>query len=169
MLEIAETGEEAPMLVLFGVLIAIAPFAVVIGLLAWAAWRERRRREVEDRQIALTDGIHERLGAAAAPIVCRRRRGWQVRMAVPFQRPAVTEALLAIALQAFAADEHDRGSLEVILTHQPRTPAIKPTRGGRTGVAVMDMSDCATGILARDGIGSTAEAPRTSTPEALHG
>jgi hypothetical protein len=128
MLEIAETGEEAPMLVPFGVLIAIAPFAVVIGLLAWTAWRERRRREVEDRQIVLTDGIHERLGAAAAPIVCRRRRGWQVRMAVPFQRPAVTEALLAIVLSDYAID-----------------------------------------ALVRDGIGGTAEAPRVSTPEALHG
>jgi hypothetical protein len=30
------------MLVLFGVLTASAPFAVVIGLLAWTAWRERR-------------------------------------------------------------------------------------------------------------------------------
>jgi hypothetical protein len=157
------------MLVLFGVLIGIAPFAVVIGLLAWTAWRERRRREVEDRQIAVTDGIHERLGAAAAPIVCRRRRGWQVRMA-----------------GAVPASSRDRGApgdrATGLLSGRTRSRFIRnrldpsaPNAGykadscGRSGVAVMDMSDCATGILARDGIGSTAEAPRTSTPEALHG
>jgi hypothetical protein len=113
------------MLVLLGVLTAIAPFAVIVGLLAWMARRERLSREAQDRQIALTDCIHERLGAAAAPVVRRHRRGWEVRLAVPFQRPAVTEALLAIVLEAFAPGQHESRPLEIILTHQRRTSATK--------------------------------------------
>jgi hypothetical protein len=117
------------MLVLVGALIAVAPFAVVIGLFAWTAWRERRHREVQDVQIALTDAIHERLGAAAAPVVRRRRRVWRVSMAVPFQRPIVIEALLAIVLEGFAPDEHDPRSLEITLTKQPHTQATKLASG----------------------------------------
>jgi hypothetical protein len=117
------------MRVLVGALIAIAPFAVVAGLLAWTAWREQRRGAVRELQIALTDVIHERLGAAAAPWVRRRRRGWQVRMAVPFHRPAVTEALLAIVLEVFAPSGRDPGSFEIVLTHQPRTSAASLARG----------------------------------------
>jgi hypothetical protein len=113
------------MLTLFAVLIAIAPVAILVGLLAWTGRRERRRRDVQDRQIALTDGIHARLGAVAAPVVSRRRRGWQIRMAVPFQHPAVTEALLAIVLEGFAPGDRDPRSLEIILTCQPHTPARK--------------------------------------------
>ena len=61
------------------------------ALLAWTSRRERLRGEVVARQIALTDAVHERLGAVIAPVVRRRRRGgWQVRIAVRFERPAVT-------------------------------------------------------------------------------
>ena len=82
---------------LLGIVITAAPLAAVLGLLAWTSRRERLRGEVVARQIALTDAVHERLGAVVAPVVRRRRRGgWQVRIAVPFERPAVTEALLAI-------------------------------------------------------------------------
>jgi len=70
------------MLILLGVLIAIAPFAALIGALGWTGRCERQRREVQARQVALTDSIHERLGAVAAPVVRRRRRGWQVSIAV---------------------------------------------------------------------------------------
>jgi hypothetical protein len=82
-------------------------------------------REVQDRQIALTDGIHARLGAAAAPVVRRRHRGWQVRMAVPFQRPAETETLLAIVLEAFAPGDRNPRALEVVFTRPPHAPATK--------------------------------------------
>jgi len=88
---------------LLGIVITAAPLAAVLGLLVWTSRRERLRGEVVTRQIALTDAVHERLGPVVAPVVRRRRRGgWQVRIAVPFERPAVTEALLAIALEAFA-------------------------------------------------------------------
>jgi len=111
------------MLTFLGVLLAIAPFAVVPGSLAWTTRCERRRGEAQARQVALTDSIHERLGAVAAPVVRRRRGGWQVTIAVPFERPATTEALLAIVLEAFAPHDRDQRSLEIVLTRQFDTPA----------------------------------------------
>jgi hypothetical protein len=52
------------MLTLFGVLVATAPFAVVFGLHAWTSRRERLRRDVQARQVALTDSHgHERIRA----------------------------------------------------------------------------------------------------------
>ena len=118
------------MLTLLGFLIAIAPFAALFGGLAWTSRRERLRCEVQMRQVALTDSIHERLGAVAAPVVRRRRRGWQVRIAVPFERPVLTEALLAIVLEAFTRPDHDRHSLEIVLTRQTDAPA-KPASAHR--------------------------------------
>ena len=114
------------MLTLLGVLVAALPFAALLGLLAWTTRCERRRREVQARQVALTDCIHERLGAVAAPVVHRRRRGWQVRLAVPFERPAMTEALLAIVLEAFAPRDRAKPSLEIVLTRQANAPAATP-------------------------------------------
>lgn len=116
------------MLTLLSVLVAAAPFAVVYGLLAWTSRRERRRRDVLARQIALTDGVHERLGAVAAPVVRRRRGVWHVWMAVPLERPAVTGALVAIVLEAFAPRDRRRGSLEIVLTRQADAPATTRER-----------------------------------------
>ena len=126
------------MLILIGVLVATAPFVVVFALLAWANDRERRRREALARQIALTDNVHQRLGAVAAPLVRRRRRGWQVRIAVPFERPAMTEAVLAIVVEAFAPRGCDQRSLEIVLTRQPDTPPPKPA--GARGVRLESLS-----------------------------
>ena len=119
------------MLTAISLLVATMPFAVVFGLLAWANDRERRRREARARQIALTDNIHQQLGAVAAPLVRRRRRGWQVRIAVPFERPAVGEALLVIVRQTFS--RRDRRSLEIVLTRQPDPPATKLAGRRRVG------------------------------------
>ena len=104
-------------------LVATAPFAVVFGLLAWTNRRERCRREVQARQVALTDGVHQRLGPVTAPVVNRRGGSWEVRIAVPFERPAVTEALLAIVLEAFAPRE--RRVLKIVLTCQAYRAAKK--------------------------------------------
>jgi hypothetical protein len=119
---------------LLGIVITAAPLAAVLGWLAWASRRERLRGEVVACQIALTDAVHERLGAVVAPVVRRRRRGgWQVRIAVPFERPAVTEALLAIALEAFAPLSHDPRSVEIVLTRQsaPAGTAAATPAGAR--------------------------------------
>jgi hypothetical protein len=113
-----------------GSVVASVPFAVVLALLAWAERRDRRRREVQERQIALTDSIHERLGAVAAPVVRRRRQRWHVRIAVPFERPAMVEALLAIVREAFVPC--DRQSLEIVLTRQ--WPASAAPAAGELGV-----------------------------------
>lgn len=109
------------MLTVLAVIVALVPFAALIAALVWTNRRERRRGRVHARQVALTDCIHERLGAVAAPVVRRRRRGWQVRVAVPFERPALTEALLAIVMESFGS-----GSLEIVLTRQLDRPAPKP-------------------------------------------
>jgi len=117
---------------LVGIVIAIAPFAAVLGLLAWAARRDRRRAELRARQIALTETIHERLGAVAAPVVRRRRRrGWQVCLAVPCERPAVTEALLTVVREAFAPCRSER-PLEIVVTRQPESRSRTPV--GESGV-----------------------------------
>ena len=118
------------MLTLLCILVATAPFAIVFGLLAWTSRRRRLSRDVQTRQIALTDIVHERIGAAVAPVVRRGRRGWQVRIAVPFERPGVIKALLAIVLEAFARTDRDRRSLEIVLTRQPDAPATRPGARG---------------------------------------
>ena len=119
------------MLTLAGILIAIAPFVIVLGLLAWTSRRERRRREVHTRQVALIDRIHKRLGAGASPLVRRHRRGWQVSTAVPFERPAMSEALLRIVLDAFPRRDRGQRPLEIVLSRRPDAPL---SRAGATGV-----------------------------------
>ncbi|MGH6720230.1 MAG: hypothetical protein ACREER_13025 [Alphaproteobacteria bacterium] len=50
------------------------------------------------RQIALTDAIHRDLGAVVAPTVTRGLFGrWRVRVAVPFEQPALVGRVLEIA------------------------------------------------------------------------
>jgi hypothetical protein len=114
------------MLTVLAVIVALTPFAALIAALAWTNRRDRLRRDEQARQVAVTDSIHERLGAVAAPVVRRRRRGWQVRVAVPFERPALTEALLAIVMESFGGADRKRGSLEIVLTRRLDTPAPKP-------------------------------------------
>jgi hypothetical protein len=116
---------------LLAILVAAMPFAIVVALFVWTSRRERLRRDVQARQVALTDRVHERLGAVAAPVVRRRRRRWQVRLAVPFERPAMAEALLAIVLEAFAPRDCNRRSLEIVLTRKADTPATKPAGARR--------------------------------------
>jgi hypothetical protein len=120
-------------MMVFGVVIASAPVALLIGLLLWTRRREGLRGDVRACQIALTDAIHERLGAAAAPLVRRCRRGWQVRIGVPFERPAVIEALVAIVLEAFAERNHDPQSLEIVLTRRADMAAGRPAGARNVG------------------------------------
>jgi hypothetical protein len=114
--------------VLVTLLVAAAPFAIVFGLLAWAGRRERLRSDVQACQVALTDAVHARLGAVVAPLVRRRWRGWQVRLAVPFDRPAMTIAVLRVVLEVFAPREGGQRSLEVILTRQRGVLGPRPVR-----------------------------------------
>ena len=99
-----------------GLIVAAVPFVALVALFVWTDRRQRRRRDVEIGQIALTDRIHERFGAVAAPVLGRRRDRWQVRIAVPFDRPALTKALLDLVLETVSS--RDRHSFEIIVTQE---------------------------------------------------
>ena len=84
--------------------VAVVPFGAVIALLKLAERAQRARDHARARQIALTDAIHERLGAVVAPVVRKRPWGpWQVDISVPFTRPETVTAVLAVAHEAFPA------------------------------------------------------------------
>jgi hypothetical protein len=110
---------------LVGILVLAAPVAIVVALFARLDRRERRHRLEIERQIALTDAIHARLGAVAAPVVRRGPDGWRIGVAVPFERPAVVDGVLASVQQEFgrAAD------YTVVLSRQTLpAPSAKASR-----------------------------------------
>jgi len=95
------------------VVVTLFPLAVVLAPLLLAGWVERRRAAVIARQVELTEAIHRDLGAVVAPFVTRRPGGrWRVRIAVPFERPAVVEAVLAVVHRTF------RERFDLVLTPQ---------------------------------------------------
>ena len=101
------------LLVVFAVM--VFPFAVVVALLRLAARLERTRAAVISRQIALTDAIHRDLGPVVSPWVTRRGGRWRVSVAVPFDRPAIVEAVLAVVQRAFPE------RFELVLTPRERS------------------------------------------------
>jgi hypothetical protein len=105
---------------LMGILMLSAPLATVVALAALVERRRTRRRAEVARQIALTDALHARLGAAVAPFVRRRRRRWEIAVAVPFERPAVVTGVLATVDQMFGGMAY-----EVVLSPQT-APALEP-------------------------------------------
>lgn len=114
---------------LAGVALAAAPFVLVWALLALAGHAQRRRAAALARQIELTDAIHARLGAAVAPVVRRRLGGrWQVRIPVPFERPALVESVARIAREVMVSrDGRAAEAWELVLS--PRAPVL--AAGGR--------------------------------------
>jgi hypothetical protein len=105
------------------VLVAI-PFVGVGALLVVAERLQNRRDAERDRQIMLTDAIYWELGPVAAPVVSRRRGGWRVLMAVPFDRPAEVADLLRVTQRHFSANENGTEPLEILLT--PKRSAVSP-------------------------------------------
>jgi hypothetical protein len=105
------------------VLVAI-PFVAVSLMVVLAERLQNRRDAGRDRQIMLTDAIHSELGAAAAPVVSRRRGGWRVSMAVPLDRPAEVAAILGVTQRHFSANENGTEPLEIVLT--PYRSAMSP-------------------------------------------
>ena len=107
---------------LVGALFLITPFAALIALVLFIGRRQRRRLAEIERQIALTDALHARLGALVAPVVHRRGHSWQVAVAVPYERPAVVTSVLDTVEQQFG-----RGGYEVVLSRQaPVTSTSTP-------------------------------------------
>jgi hypothetical protein len=109
---------------LVGILVLAAPVAFLLTLTSRLD-RVRRHRDAEvGRQIALTDAIHARLGAVVAPVVRQRRAGWNIAVAVPFERPAVVDGVLASV-----NDQFGRSHYEIVLSRQASpAPAAKASR-----------------------------------------
>jgi len=109
---------------LVGILVLAAPIALLLTLTSRLD-RSRLRRDLEiGRQIALTDAIHARLGAVVAPLVRRRRGDWSIAVAVPFERPAVVDAVLASVDQEFGRTHYTI----VLSRQQPPAPAARASR-----------------------------------------
>jgi hypothetical protein len=99
-----------------------SPILVVLGLLALAAWRDRRQEAVVARQIRLTDAIARELGAIVAPVVAKPLGGpWRVAIHVPVGRPALVSRIVAIAHETLTRTGTD--PYELILT-----PELAPAR-----------------------------------------
>jgi hypothetical protein len=109
------------MATLLAIVVVTAPIVGLTVLLLLAERRQARRRDEIGRQIALTDALHARLGAAVAPVVGWRRHAWQVAVAVPFERPALVATVLATIDEVFG-----RARYEVVLSRQ--TPAVPTSR-----------------------------------------
>ena len=88
----------------------------------------RRRQAAVIQQIALTDAIHARLGAAVAPVVRRLGNRWQVAIAVPLEHPAVVASVLAIVDAVFAGPE--AAAYEVVLRPQSGVAGGSPPPPG---------------------------------------
>jgi len=123
---------------LVGVLMTTGPFAAVGLLLAFTRRRERRRQEAVERQIALTDAIHARLGGVVAPVVTGLRGGrWQVAIAVPLERPSEVASVLAIVEDVFT--QPGTAPYELVLSRQtapgPRSPARRSAPVGEESLS----------------------------------
>ncbi len=111
------------MTVLIGLLISSLPIALMLALVAFVEWRDRRRQEAIARQIAITDAIHRHLGAVVAPTVEPSLTGpWRLAIATPFGRPDVIAAVVEIAHHAARAFERRAAlavrPMEIVLTPQ---------------------------------------------------
>lgn len=94
--------------------VMLFPVAAVAALLRLSVRIERARAAVISRQVALTDALHRDLGPVVSPWVTRRGDRWRVSVAVPFDRPALVQAVVAVARRAFPE------RFELVLTPQER-------------------------------------------------
>ena len=112
---------------------AIAPFAVVVGLLSLASRRERVQQQAVAHQAAITSAIHGELGAVVAPVVTPGRRGsWRIAIGVPLGHPGLVAAVLAIVDRRLVSRAGDsRARFEIVLTPREEMRsalALPPTR-----------------------------------------
>jgi hypothetical protein len=99
-----------------------SPILVIVGLLALAEWRDRRRDAIVSRQIRLTDAIAEEVGPIVAPVVLKPLgRPWRVEVRVPVNRPALVSRIVAVAHDTLTRT--GAGRYELILS-----PAPSPVR-----------------------------------------
>lgn len=95
------------MLELLGlVVVVVIPPALVMTLLLFSNHVQRVGADAVARQVAVTDAIHRELGAVVAPVMRRRGWGaWELRMAMPLERPHLVGPVLAVAHRALARSE----------------------------------------------------------------
>jgi hypothetical protein len=88
-------------------------------------WLRKRRREVVMQQIALTDAIDGHFGAIVSPVVHVERPlwgPWQIKIVVPFTRPAAVGRVLALAHEVLGvAGQMNTNRYEILLTPTPDT------------------------------------------------
>jgi hypothetical protein len=108
------------------ILTGLSPLVLVAGLLALAAWRDRRRLAETARQVRLTDALADEMGAIVAPVVKKRLRGWRIVIPVPVGRPALVAHVLAVVQRTLGGPGSER--YEIVLS--PRAPA--PGRAPRS-------------------------------------
>ena len=114
---------------LLGVLMLAAPVVALIALGALVDRRRARRDDAITKQIAVTDALHRRFGAVVAPVVRPRGRGWEIAVAVPFERPAVVAGVLTSVDEVFG-----RAPYAVVLQRQaPPAPAPRSRRPAALG------------------------------------
>jgi hypothetical protein len=100
-----------------------SPIVLVLGLLALAAWRDRRREAMVVRQIRLTDAIADEIGPVVAPLVSKPLgRPWRVEVQVPVGRPAVVSRIVTIAHDVLTRSGAAR--YELVLT--PNAEPVRP-------------------------------------------
>jgi hypothetical protein len=116
--------------VIASALAGLSPLLAVGGLLALAAWRDRRRAATVARQIRLTDALAAELGGVVAPVLSKPLGGpWRVEMRVPVGRPALVSRVVALTHDTLTRLGATR--YELVLSPEPRV-----ARGGPAGLPV---------------------------------
>ncbi len=92
------------MLTLVGLaVVALVPAALLVLLLLLSARVQRTRAAITARQVAVTDAIHRELGAVVAPVAHRRGLGgWELRIAIPVERPDLVGPVTRTARRTLA-------------------------------------------------------------------
>ena len=117
-------------------LVALFPIALLVAALGLSNLRQRMGLAEIARQIAVTDAIHDVLGAVVSPVVRRTLwGGWRLMIPVPLDRPDTVTQVVNAAYGAFSPSERSRpGRFEIVLTQQERpvprrSPVLVPARG----------------------------------------
>ncbi len=115
---------------------ALFGFAVVGGSLL-VDWSRSRRKQAVERQIALTDALHGTLGPIVAPTVKKPGWGlWEIRIALPFLRPAAVAKMLAVVNDLFTSrDSTDLRLYLLVLRAQDASSGTRQARWAGNSLA----------------------------------
>ena len=111
------------------VAVSLYMVSLIGGPMVLVDWLRNRRQATVTRQIALTDAIDGQLGPMVSPVVKRPLWGpWQIRIAVPFTRPAAIGRILTAAHEVLSvADRMDPHRYQIVLTPK-QEPARQETK-----------------------------------------